>query len=211
MTNEAQTHRPGMSLEDKLFDMLGAYTIIRNGIELFPNPEGITDKYIPDEIRAEIHREVVDRILRLAQIEESERGGKILFNDLAQRLIRHILEFNSEEHDIELNLLGIIAKAKEYEAQRAKNERGEEDTIRLDWLDKHCSFVADEPYRIGPYKVGELRKMADDGLETDRKLGNCICMDCGEVIKTTEQSKHDKICSLKESMKPNLKERKNND
>ena len=87
-----------------------------------------------------------------------------------------------------------------------KNERGEEDTIRLDWLDKHCSFVADEPYRIGPYKVGELRKMADDGLETDRKLGNCICMDCGEVIKTTEQSKHDKICSLKESMKPNLKE-----
>ena len=73
MTNEAQTHRPGMSLEDKLFDMLGAYTIIRNGIELFPNPEGITDKYIPDEIRAEIHREVVDRILRLAQIEERER------------------------------------------------------------------------------------------------------------------------------------------
>jgi len=56
----------------------------------------------------------------LAQIEESKRGGQILFNDLAQRLIRHILEFNSEEHDIELNLLGIIAKAKEYEAQRAK-------------------------------------------------------------------------------------------
>ena len=73
MTNEAQTHRPGISLEDKLFDMLGAYTIIRNGIELFPNPEGITDKYIPDEIRAEIHREVVDRILKLVQIEESER------------------------------------------------------------------------------------------------------------------------------------------
>lgn len=73
MTNEAQTHRPGMSLEDKLFDMLGAYTIIRNGITLFPNSGGITDKYIPDEIRAEIHREVVDRILRLAQIEQSER------------------------------------------------------------------------------------------------------------------------------------------
>jgi len=64
-----QTHRPDMNFEDRLFDMLGAYTIIRNGITLFPNPNGITDKYIPDEIRAEIHREVVDRIIALAHHE----------------------------------------------------------------------------------------------------------------------------------------------
>jgi len=27
------------------------------------------------------------------------------------------------------------------------------------------------------------------------ELGNCICMDCGKIIKTTEQSEHIKICS----------------
>lgn len=38
---------------------------------------------------------------------------------------------------------------------------------RLNWLDQNCSFVADESYIIGPYKVGELRKLADDGIEID--------------------------------------------
>ena len=35
---------------------------------------------------------------------------------------------------------------------------------RINWLDWHCCFVASEPYCIGPYKLGELRKMADDGI-----------------------------------------------
>ena len=156
----------------------------------------------------DIHPDRIEIALQeLAQIEESKRLGIdelwVIFAD------KHGCKPDKEDCSFKRchnwaecsNLIEAI-----HEAQRAKNERGEEDTIRLDWLDKHCSFVADEPYRIGPYKVGELRKMADDGLETDRKLGNCICMDCGEVIKTTEQSKHDKICSLKESMKSNLKE-----
>ena len=43
------------------------------------------------------------------------------------------------------------------------------DKERLDWLDWHCSFVASDPYVIGPYKLGELRKMADDGI-AQRKL-----------------------------------------
>lgn len=38
--------------------------------------------------------------------------GQILYMDLCGRLIERILEFNPDEHDIELNLCGIIAKAK---------------------------------------------------------------------------------------------------
>ena len=41
------------------------------------------------------------------------------------------------------------------------------DTECLDWLDRHCSFVADAEYKIGPYKIGELRKMAYEGILTD--------------------------------------------
>lgn len=46
-----------------------------------------------------------------------------------------------------------------------------DDTKRLDWLDKHCAFVADSEYCIGPYKIGELRKMADDGIGIDAARG----------------------------------------
>lgn len=46
------------------------------------------------------------------------------------------------------------------------------ETARLNWLDKNCSFVADEAYIIGPYKVGQLRQMADDGIEIDNGIIN---------------------------------------
>ena len=42
------------------------------------------------------------------------------------------------------------------------------DTERLNWLDNHCAFVADHEYSIGPFQVGELRKMADAGIAADR-------------------------------------------
>jgi hypothetical protein len=42
-----------------------------------------------------------------------------------------------------------------------------EERERLDWLDHHCAFVADSEYSIGPYRIGELRKMADDGIQID--------------------------------------------
>lgn len=66
-----------------------------------------------------------------------------------------------------------------------------QDKQRLDWIDKHCSFVPDAEYLIKPYKIGELRKMADDGIAQE----TCICMDCGKVIKVNEQNKHEKECS----------------
>lgn len=46
------------------------------------------------------------------------------------------------------------------------------DTERLDWLDKHCAFVADHEYSIGPFEVGELRKMADAGIAADQTKGS---------------------------------------
>lgn len=41
------------------------------------------------------------------------------------------------------------------------------DSLRLDWLDLHCSFVADCEYCLGPFKVGQLRELADAGLGVD--------------------------------------------
>lgn len=43
----------------------------------------------------------------------------------------------------------------------------EKDQNRLNWLDLHTNLVADGEYVIGPYKIGELRKMADDGIAID--------------------------------------------
>lgn len=43
---------------------------------------------------------------------DETRAGEELFKDLCRRLIGRILTFNPAEHDIELNLCGIIEKAK---------------------------------------------------------------------------------------------------
>jgi len=52
------------------------------------------------------------------------------------------------------------------EVRKLKNEN--KDKERLDWLDQHTAFVADGEYIIGSYKIGELRKMADDGIAIDK-------------------------------------------
>lgn len=41
---------------------------------------------------------------------------------------------------------------------------------RLDWLDWHCSFVANEHYNIGPFREGQLRTMADEGIRQQNNL-----------------------------------------
>lgn len=43
----------------------------------------------------------------------------------------------------------------------------------MDWLDDHCSFVADHPYRLGPFKRGELRKLAQAGIAADQDVYYC--------------------------------------
>jgi len=37
----------------------------------------------------------------------------------------------------------------------------------MTWLDHHCSFVADYEYNVGPFKIGELRLLAQAGLKAD--------------------------------------------
>lgn len=49
-------------------------------------------------------------------------------------------------------------------------EKMQLESKRLDWIDWNCSFVASAPYVIGPYKLGELRKMADDGIAQEKIL-----------------------------------------
>lgn len=39
---------------------------------------------------------------------------------------------------------------------------------RMNWLDAHCSFVAGDKYNLGPFRVGELRKLADAGIAADK-------------------------------------------
>jgi hypothetical protein len=92
--------------------------------------------------------DMVDQILALINPASEPTAGQELYMDLCGRLIRRILEFNPDEHDIELNLCGIIEKAK--------------------------------------------------------LLGNntCMCMDCGESFKVSEQSKHFKECKKDHSLKP---------
>ena len=53
---------------------------------------------------------------------------------------------------------------------RECGRRWKRDKERLNWLDLHTAFVADEEYVIGPYKRGELHKMADDGIAKDMPI-----------------------------------------
>jgi hypothetical protein len=62
-------------------------------------------KDVHNETRIKI---VANEIFALLQ----PNAGQELYMDLCGRLIKRILEFNSDEHDIELNLCGIIEKAK---------------------------------------------------------------------------------------------------
>lgn len=39
----------------------------------------------------------------------------------------------------------------------------------MDWLDLHCSVVADHPYKLGPFRVGGLRLLAQAGLAADKE------------------------------------------
>lgn len=55
-------------------------------------------------------------------------------------------------------------------AMRAMDAVYDREKARLDWLDRHCAFVADPEFNIGPYKVGELRNMADDGIKQSAAL-----------------------------------------
>lgn len=76
--------------------------------------------------------------------------------------------FTKEEFD----LAGIAVKTLEEKLATAEAALREarKDGERLDWLDHHCSFVADEPYKIGPYRIGQLRNMADDGIAIDAAM-----------------------------------------
>jgi len=65
-------------------------------------------------------------------------------------------------------------------AEVARLEEQVKDTERLNWIDQNASFVCNEPYRIGPYKVGELRKMADDGIAQDKHKSTTLRENLGQ-------------------------------
>jgi len=69
------------------------------------------NKYVIKESYKAFREQLIDALSKL-QIKGEGEGGKELYMDLCGRLIKRILEFNPDEHDIELNLCGIINKAK---------------------------------------------------------------------------------------------------
>lgn len=69
--------------------------------------------------------------------------------------------------------------SRELSFYKSQFEEARKDSQRLDWIDKNASFVCNDPYKIGPYKVGELRKMADDGIAFDLKP-NTLRQELGE-------------------------------
>jgi hypothetical protein len=60
--------------------------------------------------------------IKIKEMFGEENAGKVLYMDLCGRLIKRILEFNPDEHDIELNLCGIIEKAKQEIRNRVKGQ-----------------------------------------------------------------------------------------
>lgn len=56
------------------------------------------------------------------------------------------------------------------ESLRSTPQAGEGALQReMEWLDQHCSFVADHPYNFGPFKRGELRMLAQAGIAVDQQ------------------------------------------
>lgn len=69
--------------------------------------------------------------------------GIDLFKDLGHRLIGRILKFNPDEHDIELNLCGIIEKAKQWKPQEKAQEECDHDNVRIanHWECRKCGKI----------------------------------------------------------------------
>lgn len=95
----------------------------------------------------------------------------------AKDIIRHL------EHYDHFSCGGCLQNAEQIisllQPKCKKLEEKLKDKERLDWLDLHTAFVADGEYLIGPYKKGELRKMADDGLAADKANQDQPCQTCG--------------------------------
>lgn len=85
---------------------LNAYA--EQGYEIFRIWQVMYDKY---EIVA--YKEIAMN----SSIPIPKTAGEVLYMDLCSRLIKRILEFNPDEHDIELNLCGIIERAKDEEKE----------------------------------------------------------------------------------------------
>lgn len=87
---------------------------------------------------------------------------------------------------------GHVAQSPQSETRETLTEYVPSDTERLNWLDQHCAFVADSEFRIGPYKVGELRKMADDGIAQSAILNSTSRKDLPTIKELEDMLSSDK-------------------
>ena len=62
-------------------------------------------------------------------------------------------------------------------------------------VQKHLQAVTEKLVGKKAAPIGELLDKIDQLQDENERLkGSCICMDCGKVIKVTEQSEHLKEC-----------------
>lgn len=122
------------------------------------------------------HEVCVKDIFKLCNIitrQNNEIGDYIIDKEIDSEAIlglrAEVARLENEKADYEAGG-GLILEelGRKNESLQAENEELSEDRKRLNWLDLHTAFVADGEYRIGPYKIGELRKMADDGIAIDK-------------------------------------------
>ena len=77
--------------------------------------------------------------------------------------------------------------------------KGFEACDRIDRLQAELSFTKQE-LGAADLEIKKLKKQIKDE-KIERLKGSCICMDCGKVIKVTEQSKHLKECPKEQALK----------
>ncbi len=113
------------TLEEKLFDLFGAYTIIRNGTRIYSYPGLSKDEYQPSEISINNQKEIIERITKLISQKYVRRDRvDISDKDLGQivMFIRRsmFLPENQKLEELRQMILKAIATSPEVIKEREK-------------------------------------------------------------------------------------------
>ena len=79
-------------------------------------------------------------------------------------------------------------RIKELEAEVIKHRQGRLDSLEL---------ISEYDQKWGAERISLNQRIKELEAENKRLKGTCMCMDCGKIIKTVDQSKHNKECEKK--------------
>lgn len=106
-----------------------------------------------------------------------EQGKNLSPDDL--QLLKDLIEEWKAANSVWHQMLAPLAEQAKAIIRDLNTTRTERDQYlaELKWLDKNCSFVADAKYNLGPFQVGELRKLAQAGIAAD-EAGLATTVEC---------------------------------